>query len=73
MSYLLNQLQPLPFRSPVVVTLNPVDGAPDTQLGCYDYAHLLLDLAAGCAASPADAARAAQYVVRGSVDGLRVP
>ncbi|HDR9203881.1 FAD-dependent oxidoreductase [Burkholderia vietnamiensis] len=46
-SYLLNQLQPLPFRSPVVVTLNPVDEpAPGTQLGRYDYEHPLLDLAA---------------------------
>ncbi|AMU10785.1 MULTISPECIES: NAD(P)/FAD-dependent oxidoreductase [Burkholderia] len=46
-SYLLNQLQPLPFRSPVVVTLNPVDEpAPDTQLGRYDYEHPLLDLTA---------------------------
>ncbi|CAB3754932.1 NADH-ubiquinone oxidoreductase subunit 6 [Burkholderia sp. MSh2] len=46
-SYLLNRLQPLPFRTPVVVTLNPVDApAPGTQLGRYDYAHPLLDLAA---------------------------
>ncbi|KVA06873.1 NADH-ubiquinone oxidoreductase subunit 6 [Burkholderia latens] len=46
-SYLLNQLQPLPFRSPVVVTLNPVDEpAPGTELGRYDYEHPLLDLAA---------------------------
>jgi predicted NAD/FAD-binding protein len=40
-------LQPLPFRTPVVVTLNPVpEPAPDTVLGRYDYAHPLLDLAA---------------------------
>jgi predicted NAD/FAD-binding protein len=46
-SYLINQLQPLPFRTPVVVTLNPVpEPAPDTVLGRYDYAHPLLDLAA---------------------------
>ncbi|KVF61363.1 NADH-ubiquinone oxidoreductase subunit 6 [Burkholderia cepacia] len=46
-SYLINQLQPLPFRTPVVVTLNPVDApAPGTQLGRYDYEHPLLDLAA---------------------------
>jgi predicted NAD/FAD-binding protein len=46
-SYLINQLQPLPFRTQVVVTLNPVpEPAPDTVLGRYDYAHPLLDLAA---------------------------
>jgi uncharacterized protein len=46
-SYLLNQLQPLPFRTPVVVTLNP-PGVPaaHTQLGRYEYEHPLLDLAA---------------------------
>jgi uncharacterized protein len=46
-SYLINQLQPLPFDTPVIVTLNPVDEpAPDTQLGRYRYEHPLLDLAA---------------------------
>jgi uncharacterized protein len=46
-SYLINQLQPLPFETPVIVTLNPVDEpAPDTVLGRYRYAHPLLDLAA---------------------------
>ncbi|SAL76211.1 amine oxidase [Caballeronia peredens] len=46
-SYLLNQLQPLPFRTPVIVTLNPVDDpAPGTELGRYVYEHPLLDLAA---------------------------
>jgi uncharacterized protein len=46
-SYLINQLQPLPFTSPVIVTLNPVDEpAPGTELGRYQYEHPLLDLAA---------------------------
>ncbi|MCA3848347.1 MAG: FAD-dependent oxidoreductase [Burkholderia sp.] len=46
-SYLLNRLQPLPFRTPVVVTLNPdVLPAPETLLGRYEYDHPLLDLAA---------------------------
>jgi predicted NAD/FAD-binding protein len=46
-SYLINQLQALPFRSPVVVTLNPVnEPAPHTVLGRYAYEHPLLDLAA---------------------------
>ncbi|ACR31319.1 NAD(P)/FAD-dependent oxidoreductase [Burkholderia glumae] len=46
-SYLINQLQPLPFSTPVIVTLNPVaDPAPGTELGRYRYEHPLLDLAA---------------------------
>ncbi len=46
-SYLINQLQPLPFTSPVIVTLNPVDEpVPATELGHYRYEHPLLDLAA---------------------------
>ncbi|SAK53944.1 FAD dependent oxidoreductase [Caballeronia hypogeia] len=46
-SYLLNQLQPLPFSTPVIVTLNPFDEpAPGTELGRYEYAHPLFDLAA---------------------------
>jgi predicted NAD/FAD-binding protein len=46
-SYLLNQLQPLPFRTPVVLTLNPVDEpAPGTEIGRYEYEHPLFDLAA---------------------------
>ena len=40
LSYLMNRLQPLPFRRPVIVTLNPVDEPhPDTVLGEYDYHH----------------------------------
>jgi len=46
-SYLLNQLQPLPFSTPVIVTLNTVDDpAPGKELGRYVYEHPLLDLAA---------------------------
>ena len=46
-SYLLNQLQPLPFRSPVVVTLNAYrDPAPGTELRRFHYSHPLFDLAA---------------------------
>jgi predicted NAD/FAD-binding protein len=45
--YLINQLQPVPFKQPVVVTLNPVrEPRPDTVLGSYDYAHPVFDLAA---------------------------
>jgi uncharacterized protein len=46
-SYLINQLQPLPFKTPVIVTLNPVDEpAPARLLSRYRYEHPLLDLAA---------------------------
>ena len=45
--YLLNQLQPLPFSQPVVVSLNPVRAIdPARVLGRYDYAHPVFDLAA---------------------------
>ena len=45
--YLLNQLQPLPFKQPVIVSLNPLrDVAPGHLLGSYDYAHPVFDLAA---------------------------
>ena len=45
--YLLNQLQPLPFTTPVIVSLNPID-APDpaTVLASFDYAHPVFDAAA---------------------------
>lgn len=45
-SYLLNQLQRLPFGSPVVVTLNAaVPPAADRLIGRYVYEHPVLDLA----------------------------
>lgn len=46
-SYLINKLQPLPFSTPVVVTLNPVsEPAPDKVLAEFDYAHPVFDAAA---------------------------
>jgi uncharacterized protein len=46
-SYLVNQLQPLPFDTPVVVTLNPVtEPAPGTELRRFVYDHPQFDLAA---------------------------
>ncbi len=45
--YLLNRLQPLPWRTPVVVSLNPVrPPRPETVLGRYTYAHPVFDQAA---------------------------
>lgn len=45
--YLISRLQPLPFRTPVVVSLNPVR-APraETVLAEFDYAHPVFDAAA---------------------------
>ena len=46
-SYLLNRLQPLPVKTPVVVTLNPVrEPDPARVLADFDYAHPVFDVAA---------------------------
>jgi predicted NAD/FAD-binding protein len=46
-SYLLNRLQQLPFKTPVVVTLNPyTQPAEHSVLARFDYEHPLLDQAA---------------------------
>lgn len=43
-SYLINQLQSLPFSTPLVVTLNPVfDPDPATILASFDYEHPVFD------------------------------
>jgi predicted NAD/FAD-binding protein len=43
-SYLINRLQPLPFTTPVIVTLNPErEPAPGACIGAYEYAHPLFD------------------------------
>ena len=43
-SYLINKLQPLPFQTPVVVTLNPPrEPDPARVLAQFDYAHPVLD------------------------------
>ena len=45
--YLLNRLQPLPFSTPVLVSLNPAsEPRANTILGEYDYAHPVFDMAA---------------------------
>lgn len=42
--YLLNRLQPLPWKQPVVVSLNPIRPIADQHvLGAYDYAHPVFD------------------------------
>jgi predicted NAD/FAD-binding protein len=43
-SYLMNRLQPLPFRQPVIVSLNPfVEPDPKTVIRQVEYAHPLFD------------------------------
>ena len=43
-TYWINKLQPLPFRTPVLVTLNPpFDPAPDRILAEFEYSHPLHD------------------------------
>ena len=43
-SYLINKLQPLPFETPVVVTLNPArEPDPATVLAEFNYAHPIFD------------------------------
>ena len=45
--YLINQLQPLPFAQPVLVSLNPLQPIDPQQVhGSFDYAHPVFDLAA---------------------------
>lgn len=45
-SYLINKLQPLPFRRPVIVTLNPGDEPRlETVIDRYSYAHPVFDQA----------------------------
>jgi len=43
-SYLINKLQPLPFKTPVVVTLNPArEPNPARVIAEFDYAHPIFD------------------------------
>jgi len=43
-SYLINKLQPLPFRTPVVVTLNPArQPDPAKVIAEFEYAHPIFD------------------------------
>lgn len=45
--YLINQLQPLPFSQPVIVSLNPIRTIANRHiLGAYDYDHPIFDLEA---------------------------
>ena len=46
-TYWLNRLQPLPFRTPVFVSLNPLsEPAPDKVIARFDYEHPIFDAGA---------------------------
>ena len=58
--YLINRLQPLPFRTPVIVSLNPIDEpAAHSVIGEFDYAHPIFD-------GPAISARAQLPEIQGA-------
>jgi len=45
--YLINRLQPLPWRQPIIVSLNPVRAPrPEALISEFDYAHPVFDRAA---------------------------
>lgn len=45
--YLINNLQPLPFKQSVILSLNPIDEPnPSSVIASYDYAHPVFDDAA---------------------------
>jgi predicted NAD/FAD-binding protein len=57
--YLLNMLQPLPFKKPVIVSLNPLEEPdPGSVFGSFDYAHPVFD-------APAIAAQARLPLMQG--------
>ena len=46
-TYLLNKLQPLPFRTPLLLSLNPLtEPAPESTIAKFDYTHPIFDQAA---------------------------
>jgi predicted NAD/FAD-binding protein len=58
-TYWLNRLQPLPFRTPVLVSLNPLsEPAPENRIACFDYEHPIFD-------GPAMAAQQCMHEVQG--------
>ena len=59
--YLLNRLQPLPWETPVIVSLNPLRPIdPRHALGRFDYAHPVFDLPAVAAQAQMDTIQGAQ-------------
>lgn len=53
--YLINKLQPLPFKESVIVSLNPIDQPdPAKVIASYDYAHPVFDATATAAQGELD-------------------
>lgn len=49
-TYWLNRLQPLPFRTPVLISLNPLrEPDPARTIACFDYEHPMFDRGASLA------------------------
>lgn len=62
-TYLLNRLQPLPFRTPLLVSLNPlVEPARDRLIAEFDYAHPVFDGRAVAAQQRLDAVQGRRHV-----------
>lgn len=60
--YLINQLQPLPFSQPVLVSLNPLQEIRSDQVhGSFDYAHPVFDMAAIAAQTQVPALQGQQH------------
>lgn len=59
--YLINKLQPLPFKTPVIVSLNPIDEPdPACIIDTFDYAHPVFDTKAIAAQARLPAIQGAQ-------------
>jgi predicted NAD/FAD-binding protein len=62
-TYLLNRLQPLPFRTPLLLSLNPlIDPEPSTRIAEFEYAHPIFDRAAIAAQAALPAIQGRRHV-----------
>ncbi len=61
--YLINRLQPLPFSTPVIVSLNPIDEpAPASVIAEFDYSHPVFDGAAVAAQTRLDGIQGRDHI-----------
>lgn len=61
--YLINRLQPLPFSTPVIVSLNPIDEpAPASVIAEFDYSHPVFDGAAVAAQARLDGIQGRDHI-----------
>lgn len=60
--YLINKLQPLPVRTPIIVSLNPIDEPdPASVIQTFDYAHPVFDAGAMAAQQKLEALQGQQH------------